>query len=246
MENRQPLDDRADSFLQVGDVAYHVAETHAGVLVDETTHERWRQLMALLREFDTLVDDTAISQEEALARLHDFTEFEARYQALRPEELGGETFGRLYRRTERVLKLGHFVAAADTPERFVALRVNEGRQTANLLQDSATDYVSSQENFSTRFLPAIRSLGATACTLDSITDARQDYLSGKINITPDAKYYRQLAGASLAHAAPGTRALLHRPVMRQFVIMSAARLRNRITNGVSPSSSLHNFSTKGK
>lgn len=47
MKKRYAWDDRAPSFRQVGDVAASVAEYHAGVQLDETTRERWRELMAL-------------------------------------------------------------------------------------------------------------------------------------------------------------------------------------------------------
>ncbi len=241
MEMSQPIDDRAESFLQVGDVAWYIAEKHSHVSVDDVTHERWRQLMALLREFDTLVDDTSITNDKALQRLRDFTEFKERYPALSPDSLGSERSEALLWRTRRLLKLGQFIAQAETPERFVKLRINEGVQTANMLDDSATDYVKRQPNFTQRFLPVMRSLGTVACTIDSITDARQDYRTGKIAIRPDGDYYRPLVGASIAHAKLGAQALLHPSVMRQFAEMSMTRLRNRIAHGRTDSSSLNNF-----
>ncbi|MDB5167780.1 MAG: hypothetical protein JWO55_38 [Candidatus Saccharibacteria bacterium] len=131
MEASQVIDDRADSFLQVGDVAWYIAQRHSHVSVDDVTHDRWRQLMALLREFDTLVDDTSITNDEAMQRLRHFSEFDERYPALSPKILGSETSEALLYRTEKLLKLGQFIARAETPERFVKLRVNEGIQTAN-------------------------------------------------------------------------------------------------------------------
>lgn len=241
MEMPNPIDDRAESFLQVGDVAWYIAEKHSQVSVDEVTHARWRQLMALLREFDTLVDDTPITDDTALERLRDFSEFKERYPALSPDALGQERSDALLQRTKKLLKLGHFVARAETSDRFVKLRINEGRQTANLLEDSATDYVKRQPNFTEKFLPAMQSLGIVACTIDSITDARQDYRMGKIVIQPDKDFYRPLIGASIFHAKLGGLALLHPSVMGQFAEMSVTRLRNRIAHGRTDSSSLNNF-----
>ena len=241
MEATHPIDDRAESFLQVGDVAWHIAEKHSNVSVDDVTHQRWRQLMGLLREFDTLVDDTPITDADALNRLRDFSEFESRYPALSPAELGPELFEALLQRTQRLLKLGHFVAQSETPDRFVKLRLNEGIQTANLLGDSATDCVKEQPNFNDKFLPTMRSLASVACTLDSITDAREDYRRGKIKIQPNGNYFKPLIGASVTHAQLGARALLHPAVMWQFAEMSVIRLRNRIVHGKTDSSSLNNL-----
>ncbi len=55
--------------------------------VDDLTTQRWRELLGLLREFDTLVDDTHIDTEEALAQLKDFDFFRNTYPRLSPEQL---------------------------------------------------------------------------------------------------------------------------------------------------------------
>lgn len=40
-------DDRSDSFRMIADIVVTMAETK-GVIVDELTHTRWRDLLALL------------------------------------------------------------------------------------------------------------------------------------------------------------------------------------------------------
>ena len=221
-------DDRSPSFLQIGDVAEHIARLHSGVKVDAVTHERWRQLMALLRDFDTWVDDANIPIDRAMQRLVDFTDLDGVYPALAPDAMDGNTREALLRRTRRTLLLGRMVSQAETPYRLVRLRVNEGRQTARLLADSATSDVRSQPRFTESFLPTMESLSTVACTLDSMTDARRDYQQGKIQIQPGAEYYRQLGGVTFAHAKLGARALMHGPIAKDFAIISAMRLRNRV------------------
>lgn len=176
------FDDRAESFLQVGEVAAHVAERHAGVTLDTATHERWRQLMALLREVDTLADDDKMPADELMVALRDFSIFGERYPALSPDTIGAEKHAALLGRTQRLLHLSELVSRESSVKRFTALRVAEGRETANLLQDSASETVVSQPGFAERFMPAIRSLGVTATLIDSILDAHVDKRTGKIAI----------------------------------------------------------------
>lgn len=234
-------DDRAPSFRQVGDVAERVARLHSGVVIDEVTHERWRQLMSLLRDFDTWVDDAKVPIDAAVQRLRDFGDFAALYPALTPEGLGPEAFQALIGRTHRILRLGQWVAAAETPYRFACLRVHEGRQTARLLEDSATPAVREQPSFTESFIPTMESLSVVACALDSVTDAREDFRQEKLGQQPTWAYYRQMSGVALAHAGPGVGALLHGGVMAEFGRMSVTRLRNRMAHGVTDSSSLHNL-----
>ena len=241
MEQIRAVDDRADSFLQVGDVAKRVAESHSNISIDGVTHERWRQLMGLLREVDTLVDDTSTTKEQVLLMLSDFTPFSDRYPALAPEVLGENIHKKLLGRTQHLLRLGEFVANATSVERFVKLRISEGRQTANLLEDSATSYVLEQPDFYASFLPAMQSLGVAASTIDSITDARADYRNHKIALTPSSKYYGQLAKVTMEYAPRSIDALLHPAIMKEFAVMSMVRLRNRIRHGMTDSSSLNNF-----
>ena len=238
------LDDRAESFLQVGTVAKKVAESHCGVTVDETTHQRWQQLMGLLREVDTLADDTSTTDDEVLGRLEDFSEFEDRYPALTMDALGSETRDDLMVRTERLLKLGAQVTQAVSMERFIALRIVEGRGTAGFLDDAATGTVREQPAFGAVFMPVMVSMAVTANLLDSFTDAKMDYRDGKIAHEPNAEFYKAIMSQIPAQAGLGSRALLHIPVMREFALMSWNRLVNRATHGESSTTSLRIFKAK--
>lgn len=234
-------DDRAPSFLQLGDVAKKIAEDHAGIEVDETTHRRWGQLMGLLREFDTMIDDSGISAQDALLRLKSFDEFREYYPALSPETLPQDVRDRLLRRTEIIMHRGQQVAGEQAAGRFARLRASEGRHTANLFEDSATPYVKKQPGFEAAFMPAMRSLGSAATTLDSLLDAGQDKRQGKIAIDIDAKYWQELIKLTWHEGGEGVRALRHPRVLGRFAVMSVIRLKNRLRHGRVPGSSLDIF-----
>lgn len=234
-------DDRAPSFLQLGDVARAIAEDHAGIDIDDVTYRRWGQLMGLLREFDTMIDDHGIPADEALERLKGFEEFREYYPALSPGVLPEDVQEKLLRRTAIIMHRGEQVAREQSANRFAILRASEGRHTANLFEDSATPHVKEQPGFEASFMPAMRSLGSAATTLDSLLDARQDKRQGKTAIEIDGGYLRHLVTLTWGEGGEGGRALLHPRVLGQFAIMSAVRLRNRLTHGRVPGSSLDIF-----
>lgn len=234
------FDDRAESFFRVGEVAARIARVHAGVEVDDETHERWRQLMALLREVDTLADDEGVGREDIMSALQEFSLFAPYYPALSPQN-DDDSHGRLLARTEKIFRLGDLIAREQSPTRFTALRIAEGRETANLLDDSASDYVRRQPRFHENFLPAMRSLAISATLLDSVLDARADTAAGKIAIAADAEYFKLLASETIRRSRLGAVALLHGSVLSEFGAMSIDRLKNRMKHGTKKYSSLQLF-----
>lgn len=74
-------DDRSDSFRMIGDIIATIAHNH-GIDVDAQTNERWRDVLSLLREFDTLADDSGISHHDALQELASFDRFAEHYGTL--------------------------------------------------------------------------------------------------------------------------------------------------------------------
>lgn len=231
-------DDRAPSFRQVGDVAVSVARSHCDVEVDDTTTVRWQELMALLREFDTLCDDTAISREAAMDELRHFENLAELYPSLALDTLPNEAREKLVRRVETILNLGEQAAKTMAIDEFINCRTKEAEHTARLLDDAATPYVIEQPAYEERFVPTIRSLSVVACALDSLTDARKDYAAGDMALQPGGEYYKACAKLALQEAGPGMAALAHKDIVAQFAVMSVNRLRNRIKRGVTEASSL--------
>lgn len=231
-------DDRAPSFRQVGDVAVGVARSHCGVEVDDTTTVRWQELMAVLREFDTLCDDTAISRQQALGELREFSKLAELYPSLAPNTLPAAAREQLLWRVEVILNLGQRGAEAAVVDEFIDCRKQEAEHTARLLDDAATPEVRQQSAYEERFAPTMRAMSIVACALDSLTDARKDHASGAMALAPSGDYYRACASLALSEAKPAFAVLAHKDMLAQFGVMSVNRLRNRIRRGVSDESSL--------
>jgi len=223
--NHTPWDSTYPYYFQLADLIKAVAESHSGVRIDETTHTRWGELMGLMREVDTHADETNTSDRETLGELQVFTQFQSRYPHISPEALGEETHQALMLRTRRILKLGRYVATADTPQRYVHLRAAEGVQTANLFADSATEAVTSQSEFTESFMPVLRSMGIAACMLDSAHDLSDDYREGRSDVPPTLSLRTKLLGVSVKHTASFIRAGFHVPVARE--VFRAANLQRK-------------------
>lgn len=243
-EFQHAIDDRAETFLQIGDVARTIAERHCDVEVDILTHVRWREVMGLLREVDTLADESSDTHEEVMEKLIDFSIFTDRYPALSPGNIDEETRQAMLNRTRRILKLGTFISEADTPRRYISLRVKEGIETAGYLADAATPFVAEQPNFHELFMPVMESMAVSANLLDSLTDAQMDRKAGKLNLEPNSEYYRLLVRNTWVRGGLGSRALWHTPVMKEFAVMSWNRLVNRVKHRGSDTTSLNIFRDK--
>lgn len=155
-------DDRAPAYAKSGDLAAAIATQHYGLAVDVTTRMRWQQLMSVMREVDTWADERAVTSDEVLQGLAEYTMFEELYPALAPGELTPEMGATLLGRTARILRLGRHAARAVSVERFVALRVAEARESVELFADIATPEMWAQPAFTTEFMPALRALGEAA------------------------------------------------------------------------------------
>lgn len=234
-------DDRAPAYLKSGDLAVAMATEHYGLDIDDTTHQRWRQLMGLMREVDTWADDTGVSPEVVQEGLRDFTSFKVLYPALAPGEVGPETSAALLRRTAKILHLGQYASAAASPRRFVALRIAEARESVNLFEDVATDHVRQQEGFDLQFMPGLRALGEAATLWDSLIDGKSDWRKGDQALKPNPEYYAQTTKAMLQRTKLGGAALLHVKPLVHLGAKGVLRAVNRLQHGVPEYSTLRLF-----
>jgi hypothetical protein len=234
-------DDRAPAYLKSGDLAVAMATEHYGLDIDPTTHQRWRQLMGLMREVDTWADDTGATPEEVQEGLRGFASFKDLYPALAPGEMSPETSASLLRRTAKILRLGHCASVAASPDRFVALRVAEARESVNLFDDVATDYVRQQPDFARQFMPGLRALGEAATLWDSLIDGKSDWRKGNQVLKPNPEYYRQTTAAMLQRTKLGGAALLHVKPLVHLGAKGVIRAVNRVTHGVPDYSTLRLF-----
>lgn len=237
-------DDRAPAYLKSGDLAAAIAKQHHGLDIDPTTHQRWRQLMALMREVDTWADDTDVSPEDVYAGLESFDDFKELYPALAPDSLGTEAQHDLLRRTEKILKLGNYIADTTSVTRFIALRIAEARESVNLFEDTATAHVKEQPRFASDFMPTLRSLGEAATLWDSVIDGSRDTKMGKQALGLSPEYYIKTTGAMLMRGKLGGKALLHTGPFLHLGIKGGLRVVNRIKHGVPDYSNMRLFERK--
>lgn len=234
-------DDRAPAYRKSGDLAVAIATQHHGLDIDISTHQRWRQLMGLMREVDTWADETTSTAEEVCAGLANFDDFKELYPQLAPEVLEPETQAALLRRTARILQLGGQAAQAVSVERFVALRIAEARESVNLFEDTATPHVTEQPRFAAEFMPTLRALGEAATLWDSLIDGKQDTCFGKQTVKTGPEYYKKVTAAMLARTKVGGAALLHSGPFIHLGLKGGMRLMNRVKHGIPAYSTLRLF-----
>jgi hypothetical protein len=242
MENSHYLerDDRSDSFRMLGDVIASVAEGQH-VTIDTTTRERWRDTLGLLREFDTLVDDTDIDRTTALQALTSFDGFSENYPSLVVPHLPAEAHRTMVLRTKKILEHGDVLASTHDIDKFVYHRKEEADETAELLSDCVSGDVATQEGFYTHFMPVLRSLGRAANFVDTFTDHRQDLREGKVQIEGSRQFYTAVGVQALKNLVSATPHVATPVIGRQFLAMSVMRLENRRKYGKTPYSSLKNL-----
>lgn len=233
-------DDRSDSFRMIGDVIASVAEGR-NVTIDAITRERWRDTLGLLREFDTLVDDTDIRRDTALEELATFENYAAHYPSLASPNLPADTRNTMVLRTEKILEHGDVLKTTHDIDEFMYHRTEEVDHTAELLSDCISDEVATQEGFYTRFMPVLRTLGRAANFVDTFTDHRQDLKEGKVQIEGSRKFYTAVGMQAVRNLALAAPRVATPTVARQFLAMSVMRLENRLKYGKTPYSSSKNL-----
>lgn len=233
-------DDRSDSFRMVGEVIAAVAEKH-GLDIDDTTRQRWSDLMGLLREFDTLIDDHQMPACQALQELADFERFKVNYPSLGPPDIDIDTHVKMVRRVAVIIEHGRYISETKDINEFIYHRREEVDHTAELLADCATGDVTTQPGFYTNFMSTMRSMGEAANFIDTMTDHRQDILEGKSKIPSTQGFYRAVGGCAISEFTRASHVLSDAKVWRLFYDMSVMRLKNRLSQGKKAYSSLKNL-----
>lgn len=234
-------DDRSESYFRFGPIISTIARERYGLAIDELTEKRWSEIMGLLREYDTLLDDTDITPDEALTTLESFDIFSENYPSLRPGTLHDEVFDRLLGRVMTIIELGDAISHETNINRFICLRAGEATETTLMLRDAATDIVRQQPKFDGEFMPGLLCLAEAANVLDSIIDARQDYKEGKIELAPSREVLCTMSRRVFQLIQQEKQSLLSRQVSKQLFGIAFDRFKNRLRNGGVSYSSLNNF-----
>jgi len=230
-------DDRIEGYRAAADMLVHIAE-RCGVEVDETTRTRWHDAMGLLREFDTFVDEECQEQRVAMATLRDFSLFAPRYPSLAPEALGGSVFETALERVETILEVGNQIAEETDPDSFIELRKAEAYYTTTLLEIFATPAVRDQAGFN-ECMWRFTGLGIGGNLIDSLLDARWDYVRGETRLKPTLAFYRSLGKDAVGHMRPHLYTILDKEGLKLRAKGMGHRVMHRLTHGITPHSNLH-------
>lgn len=234
-------DDRSQSYAMVGDMLATIARCEYGVSVDDLTLQRWRQAAGLMREFDTLADDSRLSTEQAMEIIDDYDVFRDQYPELDHSSLPLDVRQTMVSRVAYILHLGELLSHEEDPLEFRDLRGEEATQTTMLFVDCASEATAEQPQFADEFVPTLISLGKVANYGDSIVDARRDYIERKIAIKPDRKFYSTLGRAALHEWRLNGSAMISPKMIKLLVSHWKSRLSNRLDNKPSSYSSINSL-----
>lgn len=233
----------ADRYHQLGDLLKVIAERSCGVAVDDTTHRRWREIMGLMTEVDSYVDERLVrglgSREELVDELTRFDRFRKSYPSLAPEFMTGRAWSETSQTAFRVIDAFGELRQAATFDEYVQWRREEAEVTADLFAACATDEVRDQAEFHGQFMPILRRVGAGACFLDSAKDLADDYRAGISILEPRPTYRARLLLASVREVLPEARLVLSPQIRRELgraaVLHAGRHLRKSLQLKVLPS-----------
>ncbi len=185
-----------------------------GVAVDQTTRERWRDVIGLARGIDTYLDegdrttlDMRTAEVEAALDQPDF--LVERFPALSLERLGPTGYQYLCTRIHDIMRLNQIIKTTDSLRHYAELRRVEGQWYADLITSVATAAIAVQPGYHA-FCRWLRATGEVTNLGNSYRDIWADYDSGEITLRPDHTSRARLVGHMAialmrARAAPVTR-----------------------------------------
>lgn len=209
-----------EHYRQIGRMFCVIAEDHYQVPVDETTRARWPEMMPLIMEVDTYLDEQIVpglkTEQDLVDELERFDRFRVRYPHLAPELLGESTWRAMEQKAREVV--GHFqaLAGAVTYEDYLAHRCREGAATADLFAVCASDEVRANPAFRTGFMPAFREMVVSGCLVDSAVDLSKDAPLGVAALAPTARNRGRLFYDALKMGLPHIDIMRQRSIRRQL------------------------------
>ncbi len=164
------------------DYLVHSAEKIFGFTVDQTTHQRWYDLVQLTKVLDKRLDNSspADSPEAYKQILYDTLNhsIETQYPSLSPEE-DSAMYSRLLAIAEAICDVNYYAHTTPSPSEHMALRQVEGNLYAQLVLACCTERVTSQAGFQD-FAKDFIILGEAGNMVDTSIDAGHDFRKGEI------------------------------------------------------------------
>lgn len=214
-ENYEPSWKSPESYRVLASLLGTIAVHHSEVIVDNSTIQRWSDIMALMREVDNIIDDPSQDPHDIHQKLQSFDGFSGSYDSLAPSPNNSDIRERLFATTDKIITIGQSVASAKSISNYTRYRVEEGFATASLFDDSASDSVREQDNFQSNFMPLLRSMGAAACLLDSLKDLPHDHKQGLAKVEPTISNRATLFTSALRYLRPVVPVIKHPSVRHE-------------------------------
>ena len=169
-----------------------------GVRLDDTTSQRWMEVVSLFRIIDDFLDGVPsdnFEERTALVRqkIKNPGIVTKWFPTLTPESLGEDAYRQIETFGDRIVRLNHFIKTTDSPDRYLSLRRAEGRESARLLVALASPAMQQQAHFE-RFKKGMDMVGETINLLDSFLDIGGDARRGEINFQPSLGFRAKLLG----------------------------------------------------
>jgi hypothetical protein len=190
----------------------HAVRAIFGVEVDQTTRERWRDVIGLARGIDIYLDEgdrdalnartaevtSALAQPDFLAE---------QFPSLTSEHIGPTGYQYLCARIHNILVLNQVIKTTDSLSLYAQLRRVEGQLYADLISSVATSVVAVQDGYH-KFCQWLRVAGEVTNLANSYRDIWADYQRGEIALRPDHTSRMRLVGymaVALVHARETSR-----------------------------------------
>lgn len=218
--SKEYWNENADKYRQLADLLRAIAEESCGTPIDELTHTRWAEIMALMVEVDSYVDNPRFGdrnlESEVVIELESFDRFRDRYPHIAPEALGEMKWRQLETTARQIIEQSHALQEVSTYEEYVEHRSKEAIATARLFEVTATREVRLNSSFHSRFMPTLEMLGVGACLLDSANDLSRDYFETKTSLEPTLLNRGKLLRDAFTRGVSQYELLRHQPVRREL------------------------------
>lgn len=200
-----------------------VAQYGCGLSLDDTTLDRWHDVMKVMRSVDEAVD--APEKSRSIGRMVSVLEtFDEQYPNLSVECLGGARYAQLIKLAAGIIRLSEDLRQADNPSVYATIRAQEANKTADVLLTLASNEVQQHVAFDTQFSPILYRLTRAASFFDSAQDARRDYSDGTLAFWPNPTFRAQLVANSSKELLPILPRLSHPRIFYTLGQMGVAAL----------------------
>lgn len=193
--------------------------------LDETTPKRWHAAMQAMRVTDSYADQ-ADNQDRIVYLLDVLATLDESFPDLSAENLGPTRYSKLIRGAATIIKYGEQLRTAPSAGAYVDIRATEAQETAEVVTQLATDYVTSQPNYVDGFVPSVTRMATAAGFVDTAIDATRDFREGMLAFTPSMAFRAYLLKRGAAELLPLAPHLMKPKIMNAFGTLAIQALKS--------------------